>query len=102
MNETFENIEKEIIQINSKQVDDVLIKGLDADSKILDVADVERYFSGIDPWSGSEAILQEVENTFAKELTPEEKTRAMTFIRGFQVGTTTTEIKAALVSVQHY
>lgn len=82
-----------------KQVDDVLIKGLNADVKKLDVADVEHYFSEFNPWTGSDAILQEVENIFAEQLTPAEKTRAMTFIRGFQVGTTTGEIKAALVSV---
>lgn len=70
-----------------------------ANVKKLDVADVERYYSQFTPAPGFDELLQEVENTFAKQLKPEEKTRAMTFIRGFQTGTTTADIEAALVSV---
>lgn len=79
-------------------MDDVLIKGLNADTKIVDVKDVENYYSQFDPWAGARDTLEHLGDILSEKMTPEQKSRAMTFIRGFYVSTTTDEIRAALVS----
>lgn len=66
---------------------------------MVNVADVESYYSQFDPWTGSDSILAQLEEILSEKLTPEQNSRAMTFIRGFQIGTTSGEIKEALVSV---
>lgn len=69
-----------------------------ADTTVLDVEDVENYFSQFEPWTGSDSTLTQLEEILSEKLTLEQNSRAMVFIRGFHIGTTSGEIQAALVS----
>lgn len=87
----------------SIKVDHVLIEGLNANTTIINSADVEHFFSqeGV-PSEGTPEILNQFDKILSEQLDTEEKNRIMTFIRGFQLGTTSAEIKAALVSIQTF
>lgn len=81
------------------QVDHVLINGLKANTSIVHVNDVEHFFGEEgEPSDGTPEILNQFDKILSEKLDPDEKNRVMTFIRGFQLGTTSGEIKAALVS----
>lgn len=84
-------------------IDHVLIKGLKADATVINVSDVEHFFENEgEPIDATPIILDHIDLALSKKLDADEKMRVMTFIRGFQLGTTTAEIKAALVSILWY
>lgn len=81
------------------KVDHVLINGLKANAKRITATDVEHFFENEgEPNAIIPVFLKECDKTLSAKLDPDVKMRVMTFIRGFQLGTTTPEIKAALVS----
>lgn len=76
-----------------------MINGLKANASVITVADVEHFFDVEGkPSESTPEMLNQFDKILAEKLNPDEKMRVMTFIRGFQLGTTSTEIKAALVS----
>lgn len=77
----------------------MLINGLKANTHIVNATDVEHFFSkeGNSTEKTSE-FLSQFDKMLSEKLDPDEKMRVMTFIRGLQLGTTSAEIKAALVS----
>lgn len=80
-------------------MDHVLIKGLKADTEVINVSDVEHFFEKEgEPSSKTPVILGQIDQILSTKLAADEKMRVMTFVRGFNLGTTTAEIKAALVS----
>lgn len=84
------------------KVNHVLMNGLDAKTKLINVNDVQKFFEKEgEPSSHTSVILDQLDKILAEKLDKDEKVRVMTFIRGFQLGTTTAEIKAALVSKFH-
>lgn len=83
-------------------MDHVLINGLKANYSRIAVSDVENFYTEEgDPSESTTDFLNQIDKILSEKLSPDEKTRVMTFIRGFQLGTTTAEIQAALVSINH-
>lgn len=81
------------------KVDHVLIKGLNAKTELINVADVEHFFENEgEPSQQTTVFLNRLDKLLSEKLDADVKMRVMTFVRGFQLSTTTTEIKAALVS----
>lgn len=77
----------------------MLINGLQANATRVDVDDVEHFFEKEgEPSSQVPTFLKQIDKILAEKLDDDERMRVMTFIRGFQLDTTTAEIKAALVS----
>lgn len=50
------------------------------------------------PSNGTSEVFKQFDEVLSEKLNPDDKERVMTFFRGFQRGTTTAEIKSALVS----
>lgn len=81
------------------KVDHTLINGLKANAARVTVTEVEHFLENEgEPKNETPLILDKVDQILSTKLDPAEKMRVMTFIRGFQIGTTTAEIKSALVS----
>lgn len=79
-------------------MDHVLINGLKANETLVSVTDVEHFFENEgEPSDKIPEILKQLDKALSEKLNPDEKVRVMTFVRGFQLGTTTAEIKSALV-----
>lgn len=80
----------------------VLVNELKADASPISVNDVEKFYGDSVP---TESLITQYLNIFDKvlseKLDPDEKTRVMAFIRGFNRGTTTADIQAAIVSYLH-
>lgn len=81
----------------SFQVDDVLINALKANMTKVNVTDVEQFYIDTQQSDLYKNVMQQIDSLLSQRLEPERKDRIMTFIRGFQVGTTSKEITDALV-----
>lgn len=76
-----------------------MINGLKANTSRIAVPDVEHFYAEEgDPSQMTADLLNQFDKVMSEKLPAAETQRVMTFIRGFQLGTTTAEIKAALVS----
>lgn len=75
------------------------MKGLNAKASLINVPDVEHFFDNEgEPTDHTTKYLDQFDEILSEKLDADEKKRVMTFIRGFQLGTTSEEIKTALVS----